>query len=255
MATTFASFPHYSIHRRQSVFRVRRKKTKKKMRLLVRPLSLWVAYTLTSPKEVARLLPEGLVPAPARLLCSDTGIPPSPKLLFNAYEVSSTFMRGHRLEIQTLALDTRYNTLHLVVLDCLSNAPSWDPSKGVYPPNSGVVRKRVPPDFGTISFTDPSSGDPLFKVEGSLSSEDTTPESSFVVEANRLCYFGNSSQGYHMTFDEKKVTSPVRRLSLSSVRNNELWKGCRSRRPSHVFAHTGSMEFDVHVPELWYGNL
>ena len=225
-----------------------------RMRLSIRPLSLWVAYTLTSPQAVTRLLPEGFVPAPTRLLMEDSGMMPSPKLLFNAYEVSSTFMKGHRLEVQTLAYDTKRKSLHLVVLDCFSNAPSWDPGKGVYSSNARVERRRAPRDFGSISFSD-TSGAPLFQVEGSLDERTCTPEPSFVVQGNRVCYFRNSSRGYPMTFDEESVLQPVRKLCLSTGIKNELWRGCRSPRPSHVFAHTEAMEFDVQVPELWYGNL
>ena len=219
------------------------------MKLTIRPLSLWVAYTLTNPNEVEKLLPKDLFLAPAGLLQTDSNNLPSKKLLFNAYEVSSTFMNGHRLEVQTLAVNPKKGSFHLVVLDCYSNAPSWDPKNGLVGPTARIERKRLPSTFGKLAFLE--NGREVFAVSGDLE-ESTYPESSFVVEANRECYFGDSEPGYKMSFDESNVMQPVRKMRLSSVMKNNLWKKWRSSKPSHVFVHTSAMEFDVKVPELWY---
>lgn len=86
--------------------------------MIIRPLSLWVAYTLTNPSAIQRRLPDNLRLAPVRLLSTDSKVAaPSPKLLFNSYDVSSTWMKGHRLDIQTFAVGVHKDTVHLVVLN------------------------------------------------------------------------------------------------------------------------------------------
>lgn len=76
------------------------------MRLLVLPGSLWLAYPLrdaASKAALESLIPNGFELAPVRLLATDDA-KSEPKLLFNAYRLSSVppFMRGHRIDVQTL---------------------------------------------------------------------------------------------------------------------------------------------------------
>lgn len=217
--------------------------------MLIRPLSLWVAYTLTSPSAVQRRLPDNLKLAPVRLLSTDSHVAaPSPKLLFNSYDVSSTWMKGHRLDIQTFAADVHKDTVHLVVLDCVSNVQMWDPQNGIRRANAVVSRRRAGEDFGRLCISRRKKT--LFEVEGCMYNETNIPDREFIVDANRECYFGNTFPGYKMSFDEEEIMRPVRRLPLSSVKTNALWKSVRSKRPSHAFVHTGPMTFDVKVPEM-----
>lgn len=227
------------------------------MRLHIRPLSLWVAYTLTDPVALQNMLPPNLKLAPTRLLSTDAASPSAPKLLFNSYDVSSTFMKGHRLDIQTMAMDRETKTMHLVVLDCLSNVAMWDPSKGLQASNAQVRRRHTPESFGQVKITQRNRQPPCFLVHNTTSSSSSpiVPDFRFVVEANRECYFGDARPGYKMRFDEAQVMHPVRKLALSSVKHNTLWKSVRSPRPSHAFVHTSRMTFDVDVPELWYSDV
>jgi hypothetical protein len=156
------------------------------------------------------------------------------------------------MEIQTFAFDPNKNTVHLVVLDCLSDVPMWDPVNGIQGGNIDVVRKRVKDDFGSIILK--RKNDVHFHVNGSLCSTQVVPDRTFVVDANKECYFGNSYPGYKLTFDEDAIMGPVRCLPLNSVTSNTLWEECRSSKPSHTFVHQTPMVFDVDVPELWYGS-
>ena len=221
------------------------------MRLQIQPLSLWVAYTITRPDAIEQMLPPNLRLASTRILSEDTSYSsPAPKLLFNSYDVASTFMRGHRLDIQTLAYDEDKKTIHLVLLDCLSNTFIWDPLNGVRSGNAHVKRKHTKKRFGPLSIA--RRGVPQLEVEGTMGDALVEPDRKFIVDANRECYFANVSAGYKMTFDEDAIMAPVKCLPLASVSTNKLWKSYRSPRPSHVFVHTMPMTFDVAVPELWY---
>ncbi|OUU49597.1 MAG: hypothetical protein CBC12_07175 [Candidatus Puniceispirillum sp. TMED52] len=220
------------------------------MKLLIKPLSLWVAYTLTKPDSIQTMLPSNLMLAPVRLLSTDAALNASPKLLFNSYDVSSTWMKGHRLDIQTFAVDQRENTVHLVVLDCVSNVPMWDPTNGLQKGNANVMRKRVKDEYGTLVIK--KRGDVKFKVQGPFQGDEIVPDRKFIVDANKECYFGDSFPGYKMDFDEDMIMGPVIRMPLKNVKKNSLWVKYRSSRPSHVFVHKKAMTFDVRVPELWY---
>ena len=101
------------------------------MRLHIHPSSLWIAYGIRRPSEVQARLPANLRLASVPLYANDKR--PSPKLLFNAYDVTSEprYMHGHRIDVQTIAYDTRRHTVHLVVLDCITDAAHWDPSAGI----------------------------------------------------------------------------------------------------------------------------
>ena len=222
------------------------------MRLTVQPFSLWVAYAITAPRAVQRLLPDHLRLSPTKLLSTDRTS--SCKLLFNSYDVtSSPWMKGHRVEVLTMAFDPSEKTHHLVILDCLSNVASWDPVNGVQPANAQVKRRRMrsdATDFGRLEIV--KDGVTQLEVAGKTVPPYVVPDRRFVVDANRKCYFKNFPMGIDMTFQDESVMTPVLRLPRSSVRRNALWQAVRSPRPSHTFVHTREMGFDVKVPDLWY---
>lgn len=212
------------------------------MRLDIAPKSLWLAYDLTRPKDLAALLPPHLDLASVLLLDSDTQR--RPKLLFNAYDVSSQWMNGHRVDVQTVGIHRTRRTLHLVVLDCLSDTLMWNPRHGLQLANARCTRPASRQDF-SLSVRDPSRRTGL-DVRGDLG--DTVPiRHRFVVEANRLCYFAGHNRTFPMRFDEASIARPVRTLSLSRAKNS-LWSAWRSKEPTHAFVHEHPMSFDVEVP-------
>lgn len=225
------------------------------MRLTISPGSLWLGYEATHTKELQALLPDHLTLARGvKLFGKET--PMSPRLLFNAYHVRSPWMQGHRVDVQTLARDRCTGTLHLVVLDCVSDTFTWDPVQGVRGANARVVHRQrrtsqSEAPFGPLVVRELYRDTPCLQVSGRVGTSDVVPDERFVVEANRVCYFGNVDTGYHMTFDEQAVMAPVRRLRDVNA-SNTLWEHYRRSRPSHAFVHTRSMTFDVSVPDLWY---
>lgn len=223
------------------------------MRMKVLPGSLWLAYDLRHTSQIEAMLPPHLTLCPVRFF-EEEAAASSPKLLFNAYEVSSRFMDGVRCDIQVLAEHQEHGTKHLVILDVATSTMQWDPVNGIRSPNT-ARGTAPPPTPGSTSLhlvSLPRSPEPsttCLRVSGHWKEGDLTPDRTFAVEGNRACYFRGSKMRFPMSFDEGEITAPVRRLSARV--ENGLWRRFRSERPTHAFVHPHTMSFDVHVP--WLG--
>ena len=216
------------------------------MKMKILPGSLWIAYSVRKPQALQSMLPSHLQLANIPILKGDT-MPYAPKLLFNAYDVESTWMHGHRVDIQTIAVDKKRNTVHLVIFDCLSNTLLWDPLKGVQWGNADCVRpwKKNKTDFSLRV----SKGSERLKVLATRTNENTPIGWRFAVEANRECYFQGIDHPFPMSFDEQSIASPVKSLVIKNIENS-FWKEFRYQKPSHIFLHEHEMIFDVHGVEI-----
>lgn len=224
------------------------------MKMLVKPLSLWLAYELTSPEAIRPLLPPGMTLASLPLLEEDlhrrTMVPRTPKLLFNSYDVSAPWMNGHRLEIQTVAWNRVHGTYHLVVLEVLTNSNNWDPERGVTEPNAHCRLSSVGDDY-TLNVREKARGGRLC-VSGHILPRAVRPHDRFVVDCNLQCYFSSFPRPFPIRFDHEDVRHPVRRLASNATIQNTLWQHVRKSRPTHAFVHTRPMRFDVQVQDMWY---
>ena len=72
------------------------------MKLKILPNALWLAYTLTDPTLVGKMIPKHLELAKVSPLSGMSG---NEMLMFNAYGIKSRWMNGHRIDIQTFAKD------------------------------------------------------------------------------------------------------------------------------------------------------
>ena len=223
------------------------------MRLLVRPYSLWLAYDITQPNKISKMLPPHLELTSVPILQRDQLW--APKLLMNAYDVESLWMRGHRVEIQTIARDKNKHTTHFVVLQCLSNVNLWDPIRGLAPSNARCVSKHTSSSFHLKVSTKGQDftyeNREVLCVSGNLCEDKENVSKKFVVDSNRQCYYGSYPRPFSLSFDERQVLQPVRCLASTGIVNT-LWSTVRKARPSHAFVHDQSMTYDVDVTELWY---
>ena len=213
------------------------------MRMAIRAGSLWLAYTLTKPQAIQDLLPPKLVLARSPLLEDEAAIVKTPKLLFNAYDVASPWMRGMRVDVVALTRHVDTDVMHLVVLDCFTNALRWDPVSGVRRANAYV--KQCQPDRADEFKLLMRSRQEAFDVVGHLGAVRDI-DWKFSVEANRVWYFGDCPTPFAMEFNETLVAQPVRQLHTSDI-SNTLWRSVRSDKPSHAFVHPHAMMFDVDV--------
>lgn len=204
------------------------------------PSSLWLAYTITSPKKISAMLPEGLHLSRFPILQND--VLSEAKLLFNSYDVSSKWMNGHRLEIVTLAHNRTSDTAHFVILDCITDTLQWDPTDGITLPNGCHCRPKDSNDF-SLKVRSKNGKRLIVKANPSAKSKMTW---KFAIQANKKCFYKNYPDGFEMSFDPKNVLKPVRNLKLNLLENT-FWQDVRETTPSHVFMHEQNMDFDVDV--------
>lgn len=211
------------------------------MRLTILPGSLWIAYTLTSPNALDSLVPEHTRVAPTRLLKHDAQ---THRLLVNAYQISAPYMRGTRVDVQTLVENRRTGRKHLVIVDVLTDTMHWNPRDGILPPNARCAMSPQAARFCRL-------GGAMLDVTIHANRGKRAVDHGFVVEANRKCYFRDCRPGLEMTFDEKHVAMPV--SLLHATVENTMWTDVRGQKPTHVFRHNQQMTFDVQLPTsvLW----
>lgn len=219
------------------------------MRIL--PGALWVAYNIAHPAAIQSMLPAHLRLTSRPLL--EDGVPSGeeaalpPQLLFNVYRVRAPYMDGSRVDIQTLAHDPASDTIHLVILDVLTNTMGWNPVDGLQRRPNGDLRWNTSADGHVEMAARRVDNESAVLEVGGVAGEPLPITHEFAVDANRRCYFGAHPIGYPMTFSEQNVMHPVRPLRAARVRNT-LWSEYREDAPSHVFAHEQGMDFDVQVP-------
>ncbi len=209
--------------------------------MTILPSSLWMAYTITSPKEISEMLPLGLHLSRYPLLNND--VLSESKLLFNAYDVSSKWMNGHRIDIQTLAVNRTSNTAHLVILDCITDTLQWDPNDGVGLPNACRSRPKDKENNFSLNVRSKRGKKLVVKANPAGLSKMTW---KFAIEGNEKCYYRNCENGFKMSFDFKNILKPVRNLNVN-VLENTFWENVREQSPSHIFIHEQPMTFDVDV--------
>ncbi len=208
------------------------------MRMNVRPHSLWVAYNLKKPTEISRLLPDHLKLSRIKLLKSDRTC--SEKLLFNAYDIDSFFMKGHRLEVVTIAEDEK-KMPHFVVLDCYSNTLKWDPYDGV---RFGDARCRtnVNRPKKKISHYTRGRTNERFEVKGNLK-KSMKMMRRFAVDANHNCFYRGHPTSISLEFDPNIVMQNVQTIHPIEIVNN-MWSEYRGKL-THCFMHEQPMQFVV----------
>ena len=204
------------------------------MKLNIAENSLWLCYALSNPSLMNNMVPVGLEIAKVSPLDK---IKPCEMLLFNAYEVNChPWMRGSRVDIQTFVRNKETGTAHLVVLDVLTDTNSWDPVNGLTGPNAEVYMKKSPGI--DVKF----DGVHRFCVKGRPGNL-IKPNYTFIVEANKKCYFGNFRKGYDMKFNEEEIMHPVTELRNLKIENS-CWKDFRGKFIT-AFKHNKPMEFKI----------
>lgn len=217
------------------------------MKMRISPGSLWVVYAMSDPKLVENMIPPSLEISPAKIYEDD--VAPEPKLMFNLYDVNSRFVRGKRVDIQTLAVHRDTGKAHLVILDVLSTAHDWNPIDGIVRPNAVSDN---PADDGLTHFS-MSCDDGFIRVNAHDTFHKKTLDKRFAVEGNLMCFFKSHSVGYVMKFDEDEIMQPVNMMTSNIT--NSLWSSFRRGPPTHVLMHSHPMTFDVDlglgVMSLW----
>lgn len=210
----------------------------------IRPGSLWLAYSLTQPQAIQKLMPSGLDLVSAPILADDMAHFQPKKLLFNAYDVDSPWMHGTRVDVAVLARHVDTGKLHLVLIDCFSNTLRWDPIHGVRRANA-YTRASCANKDDAYKLTIRNMRDE-FDVRAAISPQRRGIDWKFAVEANLACYWAGFPDAFSMSFNETSIALPVATLK-STVIKNTLWKDVRASIPTHAFIHPHPMDFEVDV--------
>ena len=209
------------------------------MKLKISKNSLWLCYSLSNLSSMNQMIPSSLEVAKVSPF---ERITPSEMLLFNAYELKCLpWMNGARVDIQTFARDKVTGTPHLVILDVLTNTRNWDPKNGITSPNyEAIINERPGIDLTFL-------GEKKFSVVGSPA-RIRKPNYTFIVEANKKCFFSTFENEYKMDFEEKEIMHPVTELSNLKIQNT-CWTKFRGEFIT-AFKHNKPMQFNVHVNPL-----
>ena len=217
------------------------------MKLSIKPFSLWLAYNVKDPQYLQTLIPPSLKLSTLKLLSDD--VKSEYKLLFNAYDVKSQWMTGHRVDIQTLAVDKITNTPHLVVLDCISNTIQWDPINGITLPNINFARDQKKSNTKKYDFNlHVWNGKNRIAIRADRTGKRKI-QRRFAVDANLKCYFGSYDHGFDMDFDHESIMNPVTLLNTDNIVNT-FWNDVKAGNiPTHAFFHEQEMIFDVDIKD------
>tara|TARA_Y100000741_G_scaffold236120_1_gene180622 strand:+ start:1129 stop:1620 length:492 start_codon:yes stop_codon:yes gene_type:complete len=159
-------------------------------------------------------------------------------------------MSGHRVDIQTLAVDRITNTPHLVVLDCVSNTIHWDPINGIKLPNIKYARNhKKSKDINVYDFNLHVWNNNNRMAIRSNRIGTRNIQRKFAVDANLKCYFGKHEDGFEMEFDHASIMKPVTLLNTTNIVNT-FWNNIKKGdTPTHAFIHEQEMIFDVDIKD------
>tara|TARA_B100000287_G_C20666890_1_gene792017 strand:- start:431 stop:1078 length:648 start_codon:yes stop_codon:yes gene_type:complete len=212
----------------------------KNINLKIKPYSLWLSYNIINKPVIQNMLPPGMELADIKI--SDDNECKEPKLLFNCYNIESFWMKGSRLEIMTIA---KYEKkFHFIVLDCVSNTLQWDPINRIKGPN-GKIKIKFNYKQENLNY-DIISNNKILKFVGEpLNLIKMTKD--FAIKSNYNCFFRDSSIPLSLTFNEKEIMHPVRKLKVVNI-TNDFWKEHRTDLPEHIFMHEHVMNFKTNMP-------
>ena len=205
------------------------------MPLNVKRGSLWLGYNLKNTKVIENMIPKGFKLSTCKLLCEDTKS--SKKLLYNIYNIESTFMKGTRLEVVTI-VENHKGKKSFVVLDCMSNTMHWNPQQGILLPNA----------FGHTSLKDDCINTHFMTTRGPFIYKGRLlrkkkPRRDFVIESNDNCFFKDTQVPVALHFDEKQISQSV--TVLETTHNFVIpWQFLCAER-THAFVHDFDMEYNA----------
>ncbi len=211
----------------------------KNINLKIRPYSVWLSYNMLNKNSIEDMLPPGM--KLAKIKISEENNCDRHKLLFNFYGVDSLLMRGSRLEIMTIAKCEK--NLHFVVLDCVTNTLQWNPIDRIRGPN-GKIKFNYNQE--KINYDIISKNNKVLKFSAMPLNLIKMTE-DFAVKSNYKCFFRESCIPVYLTFNEKEIMKPVRKLKLLNL-TNDYWKEYRTDIPENVFMHEHEMKFNANIP-------
>lgn len=228
----------------------------KSMNFNVNKDSLWLSYPLkrTSFGELSEKIPKTHQLAKCKVFKEDTN---DYRLFFNLFQVKTPFFTGNRLEVVTIIKNIKTNQNSFVVLDCFTDAMTWDPICGIQKANCiinkkinnfdyNIVVKKILNPTNKIEKNNKNTANKLSKIFNLRSKRSVIqkrPVKEFSVEPNYICYFKNYPIGYNMTFDENQIDKNVILLKDVKLYNNIYQKFVKDLE--YVFIYPQVMNFKI----------
>ena len=211
--------------------------------------SLWISCPLkrTSFSELSANIPVTHKLTKCKIFENDE---PDYRLFYNFFEVRTPFFRGNRLEVVTLAKSTIDKTVSFVILDCFTNAMSWNPIDGISESNSDFKIKNTNSEYNidvnlkeSKKNSNKNINKNIFNLKSLKSTIQKTVLTDFSIDPNRICYFKNHPVGYKLIFNDNQIDKKVLLLKNIEFETNIYNKYIKEFE--HVFIYPQMMNFKI----------
>ena len=208
--------------------------------------SLWLSYPLkrTSFKELSEKIPKTHQLAKCKVFTEDKN---DYRLFFNLFQVKTPFFTGNRLEVVTIIKNIETNQNSFVVLDCFTDAMTWDPIEGIQKANCITNKKINNFDYNIVVKKNYNGNNnklsKIFNLKSKRSVVQKRPVKEFSIEPNYICYFKNYPIGYNMTFDENQIDKNV--ILLKDIKlYNKIYENF-VKDVEYIFIYPQVMNFKI----------
>lgn len=218
----------------------------KEMDFIVQQNSIWVGYRIHNEIPIVDRLPPGMELVPIKVFPDSI---PQKYVFFNFFSVNSTYLKGNRLEVVTVAFDPVTNRKRFVILDYFSDTISSDPEN--------IFKRSNAKNMLVLRINDCLCAymDDRYVFLGQRDKELRMLSSEFAIECNHNIFYGlkDKHMPNHLTFDEEKV-SLVRMFSHFDVIMDLPWKDALYGKPEVSFYYPHILEFKIKTNKWWEEN-
>lgn len=216
----------------------------KEMDFNVLPNSIWVGYRIRNETLISKRLPPDLYLSPIKIFPNSK---PDKFVFFNFFQVNSTYLQGHRLEIVTVAHDPITNQKRFVILDYFSNTISSDPENLFKRSNSRNMNILSIKNL-LCAYLD----DKYVFVGEKNRSPNVRLSAEFALGCNHNIFYGSNTSHApnYLTFNDNDVSN-VRVFSDFNVMTNTSWEDAIYEKPVISFYYPHQVNFKIKTHKWW----
>ena len=207
--------------------------------------SLWITSPIKSSHfgDITRLIPNNVRLTKCKVFNEDKM---DYRLFFNFFTVKTPFFTGDRLEIVTITKNIETKNISFVVLDCYTNAITWNPQSGIQKPNSIVISDITNSKYN-LDVTQTKDKNNILSLRSHKSKIYKSVSTQFSIDPNYICYFKTYNKGFRLSFNEKEIDKKVLLLKDIEIKNSIYHSFVKEYE--HFFIYPNSMNFRVYIKE------